>query len=969
MKRFLLALNLFLISITGYSITLTVGGAGADYSTLKSAFDAINNGLITGNIILKITGNTIETATAKIDSSGSGGVSNYYDILIFPTVPCSISGNLNASLITINATRNITFDGRINQSGAPESLQIVNTGNGANAATISIINSSKKISLQYLKLNGATSSTTNGIISILGSPNGGTGNDSLTVQYCDISGISPTNGPTNCIYSKGESISIVNDHIEIAHNKIYDFYSSTASTKVCGILVKNYNTLWNIHHNSFYQTVDRTAGSFYCLAANADGSSGLVKNITISDNKFGGKNEQATGTFQHSNSTGEFLALELITDNNQINNVNNNVIRGITSPSAHLLYFQGKFRVFSNTFGGVLNTERLTLNSGNILFHYSATNSSFYNNTVSAIYASSYVVGGFNNVTNNTFTEIVRFGSTSGIGPVVSLLDSAMYNSFDNLINKSAITNCTVAAYNSLNDITLSSSASCISSDLAHHNTVKKIKNTGTLTNLIKIFSGKNIHYNYIELIKTADYEPRGSITGISHLSLGAFNASNNVIQIEFDSAFVDMNRALGIDMQGSTSLLDGNIFHNTIIIGGKLSASSKSYCIGFNDNYPNVNIKNNLLVNHNSGTSLSYCLSVGANYNLDYNDYVINGANAKTGFFNNTGYLTLGDWQGGTFQDFNSLAIDPSFVNINSGNLFGYAPQIDLAGTQIVSVTDDILGNVRPNPPTMGALEKGICPPTYVTLDTTVCGSFELEGTVYTNSGSFSQTVTDSVGCSTFYTIELTVNQVSSTTMNVTACASYTWIDGNTYTSNNNTATYSYAGGSVNGCDSIVNLNLEIINIDNLISQVGDTVMANASLDNYQWVYCDSNYLAIPGANDYFYLPAMNGNYAVIIGQGSCVDTSSCLAFTVVGKEEISAKNEVVIWPNPAKDLVFVSLNHHSSTIQIQLFAYNGDLIQTQNFYNSSTVSFKIEASPGVYFMSVKDDQGVIYKKLIKSN
>jgi gliding motility-associated-like protein len=44
------------------------------------------------------------------------------------------------------------------------------------------------------------------------------------------------------------------------------------------------------------------------------------------------------------------------------------------------------------------------------------------------------------------------------------------------------------------------------------------------------------------------------------------------------------------------------------------------------------------------------------------------------------------------------------------------------------------------------------------------------------------------------------------------TACETYTWIDGITYTSNTNSATYTYPGGASNGCDSIVTLNLTIL-------------------------------------------------------------------------------------------------------------------------------------------------------------
>ena len=44
-------------------------------------------------------------------------------------------------------------------------------------------------------------------------------------------------------------------------------------------------------------------------------------------------------------------------------------------------------------------------------------------------------------------------------------------------------------------------------------------------------------------------------------------------------------------------------------------------------------------------------------------------------------------------------------------------------------------------------------------------------------------------------------------------ACDSYTWVDGITYTENNNTATYTYINGAANGCDSLVILDLTINN------------------------------------------------------------------------------------------------------------------------------------------------------------
>ena len=65
------------------------------------------------------------------------------------------------------------------------------------------------------------------------------------------------------------------------------------------------------------------------------------------------------------------------------------------------------------------------------------------------------------------------------------------------------------------------------------------------------------------------------------------------------------------------------------------------------------------------------------------------------------------------------------------------------------------------------------------------------------------------------------------------TACDSYTWIDGNTYTSSNNTATY--VSSTVEGCETVVNLDLTINYSTNTSSTaIFDTQTA---CDLYTWI------------------------------------------------------------------------------------------------------------------------------------
>ena len=69
--------------------------------------------------------------------------------------------------------------------------------------------------------------------------------------------------------------------------------------------------------------------------------------------------------------------------------------------------------------------------------------------------------------------------------------------------------------------------------------------------------------------------------------------------------------------------------------------------------------------------------------------------------------------------------------------------------------------------------------------------------------------TLTNAAGCDSIVTLDLTINKSTTGTDVQTACDSYSWIDGNTYTESNNTATFTLTNAA--GCDSIVTLDLTI--------------------------------------------------------------------------------------------------------------------------------------------------------------
>ncbi len=89
-------------------------------------------------------------------------------------------------------------------------------------------------------------------------------------------------------------------------------------------------------------------------------------------------------------------------------------------------------------------------------------------------------------------------------------------------------------------------------------------------------------------------------------------------------------------------------------------------------------------------------------------------------------------------------------------------------------------------------------------------CYSFTwIDGETYTSSNNTATyTFTTDNGCDSVVTLNLTILSNKTTDVH-SSCYPYTWIDGNTYTSSNNTAQYTLTNSA--GCDSIVTLSLTI--------------------------------------------------------------------------------------------------------------------------------------------------------------
>ncbi len=244
-----------------------------------------------------------------------------------------------------------------------------------------------------------------------------------------------------------------------------------------------------------------------------------------------------------------------------------------------------------------------------------------------------------------------------------------------------------------------------------------------------------------------------------------------------------------------------------------------------------------------------------------------------------------------------------------------------------------------------------------------TACDSFTwIDGNTYTASNNTATyTLTNATGCDSTVTLDLTILNSSSGVDVVSACDSYTWIDGNIYTASNNTATYTLTNAA--GCDSIVTLDLTIQTVNINVTDNSPTLIAQVNGATYQWLDCQTS-LPISGANNQNFTATTNGDYAVIITENGCVDTSDCYNVKNIGLLEAAAfDSRVEVFPNPSNGQFKVDFN--SKFANVTIYDLTGKVVWKNTIWPNQWIEMKNQPE-GIYVIQVEINGQISQHKLI---
>lgn len=324
----------------------------------------------------------------------------------------------------------------------------------------------------------------------------------------------------------------------------------------------------------------------------------------------------------------------------------------------------------------------------------------------------------------------------------------------------------------------------------------------------------------------------------------------------------------------------------------------------------------------------------------------------------------------GGTSNDRGKSVVTDASENVYVvGSFFGtvdFDPGVNTNNIAALGNTDAFIGKFDSNGEYIwvgaisGAINNEYAEDIVVDVNNNICTAGFFSQTVDFDPSAGSDIITWNGGTFDFYVHKMTQCLPATGTDVIVSCGDYSWVDGNIYTSDTSTATYVIAGGASSGCDSIVTLNLTINSVDTMVSINGITLTANTSGASYQWIDCDNNNDPINGATLQAFAPTINGNYACVIDDGTCQDTSSCYTISTVGIDKLNA-NSMNVYPNPGSDIITISSRFNIDRILI--FDMMGSLVQTE-----FEMQFSIaKLTHGTYTISIQTAQGTIQKRFVK--
>lgn len=433
------------------------------------------------------------------------------------------------------------------------------------------------------------------------------------------------------------------------------------------------------------------------------------------------------------------------------------------------------------------------------------------------------------------------------------------------------------------------------------------------------------------------------------------------------------------LDAQGSLTVTANTGFANNIMIGRRIDGINY-----FSGDIDEVRVWNTALTQAEIQANMNSELCNTNNPNLfayyQLNDGIPNGNNLT----NITAVDNSGNLHDGTLNNFAlsgntsnwitgaslTSGIGPNtFATITASSCGGYtlpsgSQNITISGTYMDTIPNTQCGD------SILTVNVTINNSTSSNPSLTVCNSYTAPtGDVYTSSQIVNFTIPNAAGCDSIVALNLTVLNPSSS-ITETSCGAYTSPSGMVVTTSQ---VFTDVIPSVDGCDSTITIDLTIVEIDTTIMSDSLSMVYSGETNpnaTYQWFECaNGNLVPIQGATNRIYEPNVYFLfYAVEITLNGCVDTSACIEHLYSNTENQYLQSMINIFPNPTDGNFTIDLGEIYQEIQVEIYSLDGKLITNQSFNNQQQINAKIKEISGLYQLKITTEKGLVNRIIFKN-
>ncbi|HNS11343.1 MAG TPA: choice-of-anchor Q domain-containing protein [Bacteroidia bacterium] len=344
-------------------------------------------------------------------------------------------------------------------------------------------------------------------------------------------------------------------------------------------------------------------------------------------------------------------------------------------------------------------------------------------------------------------------------------------------------------------------------------------------------------------------------------------------------------------------------------------------------------------------------------------------------GSISSNGNNLIGNSSGsGGFVASDILAVDP-LIDVLASNggytsthaLMSTSPCIDAGGCSSAPKTDQ-RDEPRIGLPDIGAYEFGGTPFVVNQIIDEMCsGSTLIFGTqTLDTAGIFTEIFVSADGCDSTVELSLSLIPVYNETTSEMICSGDSLTFGSQILTGDGVYTETFTS-SLN-CDSTVELTLTVIVPDITVTQSGKTLSAAASSSSYQWIDCSTNQI-IPDDTNQVFTAMANGDYAVIVTENGCTDTSACFNVTNVNVLSLQQENNIYIYPTTVDNKLNIKFTSIQTVFTVKVIDLLGKVLVENQYNNSMQEQLDVqELKTGNYFIQIEIDNNTSIHRIFKN-